>query len=192
MRRSGLGLALGLSLLAACDPRESQQAQAGRLEAEWSGADSGKISAQATAEWCADRLWLEIRAIQGDTGVAIALYPVDSIVSDSYPVVEPTRADTVRPAASVGLRLFSPTAVKGYRGDSGAVVLVTSGSGQLSGRLRARALAVSNADQVTISGKFERVAILPQQRGCTPRPPEITADTIPDTTDAAPDDGQVD
>lgn len=175
-------------LLAACDPRETQQSHAGRLEAQWGGADSGKIAAEATAEWCADRLWLEIRAIRGDTGLAIAVYPVDSVVSDSYPVVEPTRADSVRPAASVGIRLFSPTAVKGYRGDSGAVVLVTSGSGQLSGRLRASALSTTSADRVTINGKFERVPMVPQKRGCTPKPP----DTNPDTTDTVPDDEQVD
>ena len=192
MRRSGWELALGLSLLAACDLQESQQSPAGRLDAQWSGADSGKISAQATAEWCADRQWLEIRAIRGDTGLAVVLYPVDSIVSDSYPVVEPTRADSLRPAASVGLRLFSPTAVKGYRGDSGAVVLVTSGSGQIAGRLGVKALAASSVDRITINGKFDRVAILPQKRGCTPKPPDTSADTIPDTTDAAADKEQVD
>lgn len=180
MRRTGWGLTLALSFLVGCGAGESQQSQAGRLEAEWSGADTGKISAQATAEWCADRLWLEIRAIRGDTGLAMALYPVDSIVSDSYPVAEPTRADSVRPAASVGLRLFSATAVKGYRGDSGAVLLVAAGSGQLSGRLRASALATSSADRVTISGKFERIAVVPQQRGCTPTPPATTADTVSD------------
>lgn len=191
MRRSGLGLALWLSLLA-CDKWESQQSQGGRLDAQWTGADSGKISAQATAEWCNDRLWLEIRAIQGDTGLAMALYPVDSIVSDSYPVVEPTQADSARPSASVGLRLFSPTAVKGYRGDSGAVLLVTSGSGQLSGRLTARALAVPGGEQIRLSAKFERVAILPQERGCTPEPPDTTDDILSDTTDAGSDEGQVD
>ena len=189
MRRSGLGLACLVALTGACDTREIQQSPAGRLEAQWSGADSGKISAHATAEWCADRLWLEIRAIQGDTGLALALYPVDSVVPDSYPVVEPTRADSVRPSAGVGLRLFSQTAVKGYRGDSGTVLLERSGTGQVSGRLTARARGVPNGEQIRLRGKFERVAILPQQRGCTPESP----DTGPDTTDdAEPVDGQVD
>lgn len=171
MRRSGLGLAFVLSLTAACDTREAQQSQAGRLEAQWTGADSGRISAHATAEWCADRLWLEIRAIQGDTGLAMALYPVDSVVPDSYPVVEPTGADSARPSAGVGLRLFSQTAVKGYQGDSGAVLLERSGSGQLSGSLTARARGVPNGEQIRLRGKFERVAILPQERGCTPESP---------------------
>lgn len=189
MRRSGLGLACVLSVTAACDKREIQQSQAGRLEAQWSGADSGRISAHATAEWCADRLWLEIRAIQGDTGLAVALYPVDSVVPDSYPVADPTRPDSARPSAGVGLRLFSQTAVKGYRGDSGTVLLERSGSGQLSGSLSARARGVPNGEQIRLRGKFERVAILPQERGCTPESPDTTLDS---TDDAEQVDGQVD
>ena len=171
-----MALAFVLSLTAACDKRESLQSQAGRLEAHWTGADSGKISARATAEWCADRLWLELRAIQGDTGLALALYPVDSIVSDSYLVVEPTRADSARPSASLGLRLFSQTAVKGYWGDSGTVILERSGSGRLSGSLAARARSVLSGEQIRLSGKFARVAVTPQERGCIPEPPDTTED----------------
>jgi hypothetical protein len=189
VRRSGSGLAFLLLLTAACDQQESLPSQAGRLEVQWTGADTGRISANASAEWCADRRWLEIRAVQGDTGVAMALYPVDSVVPDSYPVVEPTRADSARPTASLGLRLFSQTAVKGYRGDSGAVLLERSGSRHLSGRLTARARGVPNGEQIRLSGKFERVALLPQERGCTPELP----DTVTDTTEAAgPASEQVD
>jgi len=188
-----LGLAVGLALLTACDIRESQQTLAGRLEAQWAGADSGKVSTHAAAEWCAERIWLEIRAIQGDTGLAMVLYPVDSIVSDSYPVVDPTRADSVRPSASLGLRLFSQTAVKGYRGDSGAVLLVRSSSGQLSGSVTARARAVPNGEPLRLSGKFERVAVVPQQRGCVAESPDSSADSLQDTSESAePGDGQVD
>lgn len=180
MKRSGLGLVFVLLLMAACDERQSQVLQAGRLEARWTGADSGRISTRAAAEWCADRLLLEIRALQGDTGLAVALYPLDSIVSDSYPVVEPSRADSVRPSASVGLRLFSQTAIKGYRGDSGMVLLEHSGPGQYSGSLTARARLVTSGEQIRLSGKFERVAVSPQERGCSPEPPDTTT---PDTTE---------
>ena len=175
--RFGLALALGLTLLTACDVRGTQQVRAGRLAAQWAGADSGKISASATAEWCAERLWLEVRAIQGDTGLAMVLYPVDSIESDSYPVLDPTRADSVRPSASLGLRLFSQTAVKGYRGDSGAVLLVRLSSGQLSGKVTARVRGVPNGEQVRLSGKFDRVAVLPQERGCGAESPDSSADS---------------
>ena len=187
--RLGLALAFGVTLLTGCDVGEIQQAQAGRLESQWTGADSGKISTQATAEWCTERRWLEIRAIQGDTGLALALYPVDSIESDSYPVVDPTRADSVRPSASLGLRLFSQTAVKGYRGDSGAVLLVRSSSGRLSGKVTARARGVPNGEQVRLSGNFDRVAVLPQERGCVAESP----DSLQDSSESAkPGDGQVD
>ena len=176
MRRSGLGLVLGLSLISACGKWESQRLPAGRLEARWTGADSGKISAPAAAEWCADRLLLEIRAIQGDTGLALALYAVDTIASDSYRVVEPSRADSTPPSASVALRLFSQTTITGFQGDSGTVILKRSGSGQLSGSLGARARSVLSGDQIRLSGKFERVAVMPQERGCTPEPPDTTED----------------
>jgi hypothetical protein len=170
VRRSGLGLVFGLSLMAACDRLESQHSQAGRLEARWTGADSGKVSAPAAAEWCANRRLLEIRAIQGDTGLAVALYAVDTIVSDSYRVVEPARADSAPPSAGVALRLFSQTAIKGFQGDSGTVVLERSRSGRLSGSLAARARSVLNGEQIRLSGKFARVAVMPQGRGCTPEP----------------------
>ncbi|MEP7227943.1 MAG: hypothetical protein ABI785_11315 [Gemmatimonadales bacterium] len=191
--RFALAFVCGLTLLTACDVRESQRAQAGRLEAEWTGADSGKISTPAAAEWCAERRWLEIRAIQGDTGLAMALYPMDSIESDSYPVVDPARADSVRPSASLGLRLFSQTAVKGYRGDSGAVLLVRSRSGRLSGKVTARVRGVPNGEQVRLSGKFDRVAVLPQERGCIPEPHDSSSDAFPDSTESAePGGGEVD
>lgn len=171
-----MGLVFGLSLMAACDKSESLQSQAGRLEARWTGADSGKISSPAAAEWCADSLLLEIRAIQGDTGLAMALYLVDTIAPDSYQVVEPTRADSTPPAASVALRLFVQTAIKGFQGDSGTVILERSGAGRLSGSLSARARSVLNGEQIRLSGKFERVAVMPQKRGCTPEPPDTTED----------------
>jgi hypothetical protein len=160
--------------MAACDRSESQRSQAGRLEASWTGADSGKVSAPAAAEWCAGRRLLEIRAIQGDTGLAVALYAVDTIASDSYQVVEPTRADSVPPSASVALRLFSQSAIKGFQGDSGIVILERSGSGRLSGSLTARGRWVLNGEQIRLSGRFERIAVRPQKRGCTPESPDTT------------------
>jgi hypothetical protein len=183
VRRSGLGLVLVLSLMTACGKWESRPSPAGWLEARWTGADTGKISAPAAAEWCADRLWLEIRAIHGDTGLAVGLYSVDTIAADSYPVAEPTRGDSVPPSARVALRVFSPTAIKGYQGDSGTVILERSGSGQVSGRLAARARSVLNGAQVRLSGRFDRVAVMPQERGCSPEPHDTTEDA--DTTEAA-------
>jgi len=185
-----LGL-VGLLLVAACDKSGSQRLQAGRLDARWTGPDSGKISAPAAAEWCADRLLLEIQAIQGDTGLALVLYTRDSIGADSYRVVAPSRADSSHPSASLALRLFSQTAVKGFQGDSGTVILERSGSGPLSGSVSARARSVLNADQIRLRGRFDRVAVIPQVRGCAPETPD-TSFGAGSSDDADSDDEQVD
>jgi hypothetical protein len=118
---------------------------------------------------------LEIRAIQGDTGLAVAVYAVDTIVSNSYPVLEPSRADSSHPSASLALRLFGQTSIKGYQADSGAVILERSGSGPISGRLTARARSVVNGDQIRLTGKFQGVAVTPQERGCIRELPRTEA-----------------
>ncbi len=175
MRGSRLGLVFGLSLMAACGKPLAQRSLVGRLEARWRGAESGKILASAAAEWCKDRRMLEIRAVQGDTGLAMAVYAVDTIESDSYPVVEPSRADSSRPSASLALRLFAQTTIQGYQADSGMVILERSGSGPISGRLVARARSVINGAQIRLNGKFQGVAVAPQERGCIRELPRTEA-----------------
>ena len=179
----------GLILLAACDRAGSRPLQAGRLDASWTGSDTGKISAATTAEWCEDSLFLMIRAVQGDTGLGLALRFLDSITPDSYRVMEPSRADSSPPSASVALRLFAQTTVDGFQGDSGAVVLKRVGGGPLSGSVSARARSVLNGKQITLSGRFDRVAVIPQIRGCLPTRPDSAEppDTVFDDADSAVD-----
>lgn len=170
--------------MAACGKPLAQRSLVGRLEARWRGAESGQILASAAAEWCEDRRMLEIRAIQGDTGLAVAVYAVDTIVSDSYPVLEPARADSSHPSASVALRLFAQTSIKGYQADSGTVILERSGSGPISGRLTARARSVVNGAQIRLTGKFQGVAVTPQERGCIRElPPAEDAEELEEEVD---------
>lgn len=185
MRLSRLVVMAGLILLAACDRAGSRALQAGRLDASWTGSDTGKISAATTAEWCEDSLFLMIRAVQGDTGLGLALRFLDSITPDSYRVMEPSRADSSPPSASVALRLFAQTTVDGFQGDSGAVILKRAGGG-LSGSVSARARSVLNGKQIRLSGRFDRVAVVPQVRGCVPTRPDSTdqADTVFDDADS--------
>lgn len=171
MSRAVIALAVTLSLIGACRTQQGSGAQAGRLEARWVGADTGKLSAAATAEWCAETRILEIRAVERDTGLALALFPDVVIVEDTYPVVSPSRADSSVPSARVALRWFGPTAISGFQGDSGAVVLETMERGQLSGSMKARASSVINSDRITIIGTFEHLAVMDQSRGCIPEPP---------------------
>lgn len=166
MRRSSQAQALLLSVVIACSNPPDRRAEGGWLEARWTGVDSGQLAAPATAEWCGERRLLEIRAIRGDTGVALALYAVDTIDANTYPVVSPDGADSQPPSASVALRVFSASAIQGYQGDSGTVVLERSGSGELSGTVEATARSVASGQQLTITGKIGDLVMVPQGRGC--------------------------
>ena len=151
--------------------------ESGRLEARWTGADTGAMAAPATAEWCDERRALEIRGVQGDTGLALVLYPVDSIEADTYRVVRPDGADTLAPAAGIALRLFQPNSIQGYQGDSGTVVLERAESGELSATLSARARSAVNGQLITLSGSVRGLTVMPQTRGCGAPPPADSADT---------------
>ena len=185
MKGSGTALLIAVALAAACWGSAEDPSQTGRLEARWTGPDTGQVSAPATAEWCADRRLLEIRAVQGDTGFAMVLYPLDTIDADTYRVVPAGGADSLAPSAAVVLRLFSPNAIKGYQGDSGNVVLKHAGSGELSGTVEARSRSVASGELLRITGKFRDLVVVPQIRGCLPEAPEDSA--YDDSTDADPD-----
>lgn len=165
MRAIGVGGVL-LGLAAGCGSPETSGTQSGYLEARWTGADTGAVSVPAIAEWCEDRRLLEIRAVAGDTGVALAVFPSVILSADSYRVVAAT--DSTAPSARVALRLFAPTAIKGFQGDSGHVVLARADSGDLTGTFEARARSVTNTDLVTVTGSFRNLEIVPAMRGCDP------------------------
>jgi hypothetical protein len=176
--RFDLAFALLLSLSLACDGSGSSKTQGGRFEARWAGSDTGQISAPAAAEWCDGQRRLEIRAIAGDTGVALAIYPNVILSPDTYPVAGPARSDSVAPSARVGLRWFGATAIKGFQGDSGAVVLERTDSGQLSGNVGVRARSVSNNDRVTVTGEFRNLTVVDQVRGCIPESPPDSMEQV--------------
>jgi len=161
--------------LAAC--RASESPRQGQLEARWTGADTGQLAGSAVGEWCDEQGRLEIRIVRGDTGLAVAVFPEVVLAPDTYRVVLAGSRDSAPPAARVALRYFGPTAISGFQGDSGAVVLERTDSGQLTGRVAARASSVSNSDRVTVTGKFENLAVIPQSRGCTADSPLESAES---------------
>ncbi len=169
-------------VLTACSAAPDAAPSGGRLEADWTGADTGRISAPATAEWCDSLRVLEIRALRGDSGLALALYPVDSVRPDSYRVLPPARAGASRPAAAVALRWFAETEIKGFRGDSGMVVLAPA-SGGAEGRFEARVRSVNDADRLTIRGSFRGTPVTAAKRGCSRS--VVETDTVTDDSAAA-------
>ena len=110
MRPIGVGVVL-LGLAVGCGNSETSGTPTGYMEARWTGADTGVVSAPAIAEWCEERRLLEIRAVRGDTGVALAVFPSVIVSADSYRVVAPT--DSTAPSArasTCGWRPATPRA----------------------------------------------------------------------------------
>lgn len=163
MNRLECGVLLAVALTSC---RASESSREGQLKASWTGADTGQVSGFAVAEWCEDQRRLEIRTIKGDTGLALAVFPEVVLSPDTYRVVAAGSKDSAPPTARVALRWFAATAINGFQGDSGTVVLEQTDSGQLKGQLAARVSSVSNSDRVTVTGEFENLAVIRQARGC--------------------------
>jgi hypothetical protein len=167
---------VGLACAGGCGTPE-KQSTTGSIEAQWTGADTGKMAAPMSAEWCDIRRALEIRGIAGDTGLALVLYPIDTIDADSYRIVLPEGADTAPPSAAIALRVFSTNTIQGYQGDSGSIAIERGKDGELSGVIEARARSVVNGQLLTLTGKMRDLTIVPQKRGCGRDVPADSADT---------------
>jgi hypothetical protein len=171
---------LALVLWALACHRDEPGAAGGRLSARWTGADTATFSAPAVAEWCDSLRLLEIRAVAGDTGVGIALYPPDTLVAGAYPIRPPNVADTILPpSAAVALRWFSKTTVMGYQGDSGALTLGRRPDGSLSGRFSAAARPLVSGARLRVGGTFDGLRVVRAPRECAgnPRSDTTASDT---------------
>jgi len=160
-------LVAALGLAGGCKARDAGGLGGPRLEVRWTGADTAAFGARATAEWCDSLNLLEIRAVGGDTGVGLALYPRGGIEPGTYPIRRPEVADTTPPAAALALRWFSQAVVQGFQGDSGEVALRRAPDGALSGRFTAAIRAVSGSGRLNLTGSFDGLRPRPATRGCS-------------------------
>ena len=162
-------LLLAAALTAACGGLGSGKIAGARLEAEWSGAASARIAGGATAEWCDSLRVLQLQTLRGDTGIALAIYPVNLFQVGRFPVMPPARADSARPAAAVALRWLAETSIRGFQGDSGQVVVEHGWPGLYAGTFEAQAHSVTDTAHLTIRGSFRGVPLRPALRGCAAR-----------------------
>jgi hypothetical protein len=172
-------LLLAPALTTACGGSGSGENPGARLEVEWSGAASAKVGGGATIEWCDSLRVVELRTLRGDTGIAIAIYPVNQFEPGRFPVVPPARADSARPAAAVALRWFAETSIRGFQADSGQVVVEETGPSLYAGTFEARASSVTDTSSLTIRGSFRGLTVRPALRGCVarrPQPPDSGTD----------------
>src|SRR4051812_33985133 len=152
------------------------------MDVSWAGSARGNLSGAATAEWCGILKLLEIRGIRGDTGIAIAIYPADTIKTGDYPVREPARAESLPPAAGVALRWTTETAVKGFQGESGSIRLGRSAAGVLSARVTAAARSVTDTQRISVQATFRDLTVHPQMRGCVKTAKPAPRDAQPSDT----------
>ncbi|MGH7513029.1 MAG: hypothetical protein ACREOQ_08915 [Gemmatimonadales bacterium] len=179
-------LALGLCAWGAAGCTSKAEAPRGpRVTVRWTGADTASFSARAVAEWCAPLHLLEIRAVAGDTGVGMVLYPPDTIDAGRYPIRRPDLADTMLPpSAALALRWFSQTTVMGFQGDSGSLMLERRPDGSLGGRFNAGARPLVTGTRLHATGTFDGLRVVPAPSDCAGRPSadSANADTAqPDT-----------
>jgi hypothetical protein len=167
-------MGLGLALLAGapgCQVGKGPVTPGPRLEVRWTGGEAATFGAPATADWCDSLNLLEILAMSGDTGIAIAIYSREGIATGAYPVRPPEAADSVPPSSAIGLRWFTQTSVRGFQGDSGSLSLTREADGTLSGRFKAAAHPVTGKGPLTLTGSFGGLRERPATRGCSTAPP---------------------
>jgi hypothetical protein len=168
-RRIGLAVAWLVAGALGCRS-ETQGAGGGRLSIRWTGPDTAAFSSPAVAEWCASLHLLEIRAVSGDTGAGILLYPAGNVGPGVYLVRRPDLADTTRPpSAALALRWFSKTTIMGYQADSGRVTVERTADGRLAGRFAVAARPLVTGARLTASGTFEGLRVVTAPVTCAGR-----------------------
>lgn len=172
--------AIALVLATACSREKPAGAPASTLEVAWVGSDTGKLVAPVVAEWCDSLRMLELRAVRGDTGIALALYPAESVTAGRYPMVPPERGDSTRPSAAVALRWFAETSIRGFQGDSGSVSLAAGGPGAGGGSFAARLRSTTEGSRLNVTGSFRGLTVQAAPPECA-GVAKVPADSEPDT-----------
>jgi hypothetical protein len=185
-------LASGLIGALACSTSEPAESRTGSLQAEWTGSDTGKISGPAVAEWCDSLGLLELRAIRGDTGIALVLYPRDSAKSSDtvspgmYKVMPPQRKDSTHSSSGIALRWFAETSIRGFQGENGSVTLERTGAGATAGRFSAALRSATEGSRLRVTGSFSGLTITPAPPECAGR--ETPQDDLEEPTEPTDED----
>lgn len=150
-------LAVILAAVAVAAACAGSDEPAGVMEVEWSGPDTALIRASATALWCREGHWLEVTGLLGDTGVAVVVYPADTVRTGQYAVHDP--ADSLGSGAGVALRWFGEDAVHAFQSRSGSVTVSDDEGGTVRGRFEALVVAVIRPETLTVTGEFRRTSV---------------------------------
>ena len=170
---------IGLALATACSKGKPATPPGGTLEVQWIGSDTGKLVAPVTAEWCDSLRMLELRAVQGDTGIALVLYPADSLAAGPYRMLPPERAKATRPSAALALRWFAETSIRGFRAEDGSVTVAATGPAAGGGSFSAGLRSATEGSRLRVTGSFRGITVRPAAPDCA-GVPQVGADSAPD------------
>ena len=171
-RRFLAGAVAVLALGAGCSPTRdgATGSTGGHLDVRWIGADTGSFGQPAVGRWCDSLKALTIVALQGDTGVGVAVRSARPLGQRYSVGVPPDRwpTDSAPPAAaSVALRWLGKTRVEGYRAFRGELILTRS-AGPLDGRFRVSLRSVYDSAKVLeLAGRFSAVPLVRGAAGCS-------------------------
>ena len=134
------------------------------LSAYWTGSDTGKAVLPARAALCGQRGPLLIFAQSGDTGIGLAIYPMDSLVSGHYTVFDPLQG-SVRPGAAVAARWTRKMVMADLRGFQGQLSLDQAGP-VVAGHFSARTTGVVMSASIAMEGSFRGIPVVAGGTDC--------------------------
>jgi hypothetical protein len=146
----------------------------GRVTLSWTGSDTGRLEAPATARWCPADTALEIVGIVADSGAGVAIFPPDTITPGVYPVGVPGES-VARPRAGVALRRFGENLILGLYSLSGTVTVDTGSP--LHGSLVATLKDVNTGSQLNVTGNFSGLVVESGEATCRNDGTATAADT---------------
>lgn len=163
-------------LLSGCE----QSGTGPRLEAAWTGTDTGAIAATARVAWCSVAARLEVTAIRADQGFGLVIFPVgDSLSAGEFQSFDPGIDTALRPGVAAAARWFTDERMAAFQSDSGSLELARAGNGY-DARFGFRLRGLDGQDTVVVTGRATGLMV------DTPCP----ADSVPAGEFAPPADSQ--
>jgi hypothetical protein len=105
-------------------------------------------------------------ASRADTGVGLALAMQDSLRPGQHPVVSSAVPVDWRPMALAAIRWVNDTAVRGFEGNSGNVVITAVGPDGVFGTIDLRLKHLNTSDTIRMTGRFSSVQVVPGDTLC--------------------------
>ncbi len=124
-----------------------------RIEAAWTGTDTGAIAASARVAWCPAGARLEVMAIRADQGFGLVLFPAgDSLSAGAFQSFDPGIDTAVRPGVAAAARWFTDERMAAFQSDSGTLELARTGSGY-DARFGFRLRGLDGEDTLLVTGR---------------------------------------